>query len=187
MPERDDDLDLLIDSALRDYAQPRAGLEQRMFARVSGHVTRSSWRRWVFAAIAAPAVATLILLSYLVPKTPHSQPGQMAYTPATPAMAPVITVPAPRAVARSRSSRHIQHIDKIANRASNSAFSRPKLDVFPTPQPPTHEERALARFVTQAPEADRKALVEAQQRIDQPLNITAIRISPLQLPEVNQN
>lgn len=186
MPEPDE-IDRLIDSAVRDYAEPRTGLEQRMLARISGQVGRSGRWRWLFAAIAIPVIAALILLIYLVPKNPGPQPGQIAYTPAIPPPAPLITAPAPRAVPRSGSSHRIQHNDQVANRASNNSISRPKLDVFPTPQPLTTEEQALARFITQAPEADRKALVAAQQRIDEPLNITAIRIPPLQSPEGNQN
>jgi hypothetical protein len=184
-----DDLDRLIDAVLASYAEPRAGLEQRVLARISGEGVRSSRRKWVFAALAAPAAAALILLGYLVAKTPYSQPGQMAHTPAMPSAAPVVTAPARPAARKAAAPGHIRHIhrvDQIADRASNDVISRPKLDVFPTPQPLNAGEQALIRFVSQAPEADRQAIVEDQKRIDEPLRISAIRIPPLQLSEENQ-
>jgi hypothetical protein len=188
MPEPDD-LDQLIDAALASYGEARVGLEQRVLTRISSQAVRSSRRKWVFAVLAAPAVAALIFLGYLVSRTPHSQPGQMAYAPPMPSAAPVVTAPAllvaPKAAAPGH-IRQIHQVDQITDRASNNAISRPKLDVFPTPQLLDAGEQALIRFVAQAPEADRKALVEGQKRIDEPLNITAIRIPPLQFPEQNQ-
>jgi len=184
MPERDD-LDHLIDSALTSYAEPRPGLEQRTLARISAEAPGSSRRRWIFAAIAAPAVAALIFLIYLLPKTPHSQPGQMAHTPATPSVAPVVATPALRITGKAETKHRIRQREQITDRAVNSADSRPKLDVFPTPQPLSAGEQSLIRFGAQAREADRKALVEAQQRLDEPLKISAIRIPPLQSPEEN--
>src|SRR5579863_4811603 len=186
MPEQDE-IDLLIDSALRDYAEPLSGLEQRMVARISPHEL-SSRRRWLFVAIAAPAVAALILLlAYLVPWTLHPNPDQMAHAPSVPAVAPVITT-TPKSAARDVvPSHHLRHQDRSGNRALSNLTSRPKLDVFPTPQPLNSEEEALTRFATEASEADRRALVEAKQRVDEPLNISAIRIPPLQSPEDNQN
>lgn len=181
MPEKDE-IDLLIDSALRDYAEPRLGLEQRMVARISPHAL-SSRRRWLFVAIGAPTAAALIpLLAYLVPWTLHPKPDQMAHAPSISAVAPVVTT-TPKSAARNVvPSHHLRQQDRLSNQTS-----RPKLDVFPTPQPLNPEEEALTRFATEASETDRRALVEAKQRVDEPLNISAIRIPPLQSPEDNQN
>jgi hypothetical protein len=60
----------------------------------------------------------------------------------------------------------------------------PKLDIFPTPQPITPAERALIQFAERTPVAERKALIEAQQQPDTPLNIAAIRIQPIEMPEL---
>jgi hypothetical protein len=60
----------------------------------------------------------------------------------------------------------------------------PKLDIFPTPQPLTPAERALIQFAERTPVAERKALIEAQQQPDRPLNIAAIRIQPIEMPEL---
>jgi hypothetical protein len=57
---------------------------------------------------------------------------------------------------------------------------RPKLDVFPTPQPLTPQERALSSMATQAPVPLRKALAEAQTQEDTPVRIAAIHIPPIE-------
>lgn len=190
MPERDE-LDRLIDSALADYAEPRAGLEKRMLARVSGQVTRSSRRRWVLAAIAVPAIAVLLLLSYLVPRTQRQQPRQMANTPevssVTSNVTPNVSVPTPHAVRSPAYPRRTRPGVHVADRGANNLIPLPKLDVFPAPQPLSTGEQAMVSFVAQASEDDRKALIEDQKRVDEPLNISAIRIPPLQLPEGNQH
>jgi len=63
---------------------------------------------------------------------------------------------------------------------------RPKLDVFPTPQPLSSEERGLAVVALQAPVPLRKALVEAQEQDDAPVHIAAIHIPPLESHRSNQ-
>ena len=42
-------------------------------------------------------------------------------------------------------------------------------------------------FVAQAPEAERKALIEAQKRFDAPLSIAAIQIPPIEPPQEGTN
>ncbi|HEY2468740.1 MAG TPA: hypothetical protein VGI45_12990 [Terracidiphilus sp.] len=187
MSERDE-LDQLIDLALANYAEPRAGLEQRMLARISLQVVQSPRRRWVLvAAIAVPAIAVLLLLSYLIPWSLRRQPGQMAYTPKVSSVAPHVTVLAPHAVRVPTPPRRIRPRVQASDRVLSNAIPRPKLDVFPAPQPLSTGEQALVSFVAQASEDDRKALIEDQKRVDEPLNISAIRIPPLQLPEGNQH
>ena len=188
MPEHDE-LDLLIDSALRDYAEPRAGLEKRMQARVSVEAIRPRPRRWVLAVAAVSGMAVMVLLIYLIPWDLQQRPSQVASLPARPVGAPIVSTSGAHEIEKAvaPSPRGIRRRVQTVNRTQDSATTLPKLDVFPTPQPMTDEEQALVRFFGQVPEADRKALVEAQQHMDEPLNISAIQIPPLQLPEVNQN
>ena len=56
----------------------------------------------------------------------------------------------------------------------------PKLDVFPTPQPLTPEERAFVVLITQTPTPVRNALLAAQEQDDAPVHIAAIHIPPLE-------
>ena len=186
MPERDE-LDTLIDSALSAYAEPRPGLERRMLARISGEVGRSSRRRRFLLALAAPVVACLLLFSYLFVKAPHSQPGHMAYTPAQPSAAHVartpVHEPAPKLLSTTSGRRANHHKERVPQ----NTIPRPKLDIFPTPHPLNPGEQALTSFAAQAPEADRKAFIEAQQQADAPLHIAAIHIKPLELPDEGKN
>jgi hypothetical protein len=189
MPDRDE-LDRLIDSALTGYAQPRNGLEQRMLARLSGEALRPRVRRWVLAAIAVPVLTTMILLAYFVPSNLHRQPGQgqVAYTPPAPSTSSGVNVAAPQRPPKESAPRHGHNGDLAVHRAaSNNAVPRPKLDVFPTVHPLSAEEQAMSRFAMEASETDRKALVEAQQKADEPVNISAIHIPPLQSLEENQH
>jgi hypothetical protein len=73
-----------------------------------------------------------------------------------------------------------------ASQVAGASLARPKLDVFPTPQPLTAEERALALVATQSPAPLRRALVEAEKQDDAPIRIADIRISPLDLPDQDQ-
>jgi len=63
---------------------------------------------------------------------------------------------------------------------------RPKLDVFPTPQPMTKQERTLAAVASEAPVTLRKALVEAQEQDDTRVRIAAIHIPPIKPPSQTQ-
>ena len=195
MPERDK-IDQLIDSALASYAEPRAGLEQRMLARVATDAGRPSRRGWLLMAIAVPVLGALMLMIYLVPRAPHAQPpSQIASTSAGPSATSskehsagrVVTEPAPRVVQSSGSSHRIRHGDRDVDEHTNNAVPRPKENIFPRPQPMTAEEQALTRFAAEASESDRKALIEAQRRVDEPLNISAINIAPLPSLEDKQN
>lgn len=195
MPERDK-IDQLIDSALASYAEPRGGLEQRMLARMATDASRSSRRGWLLMAIAVPVLAALVLMIYLAPKAPHAQPpSQIASTSRGPSTAPsaepsvgrVVTEPAPHVVQSSGSSHRIRHRDQDVDGHTNNAVPLPKENIFPRPQPMTAEEQAMSRFAAEASEADRKALIEAQRRVDEPLNISAISIAPLPSLEDKQN
>lgn len=188
MPERDE-LDVLIDSALNIYAEPRPGLEQRMLARVSSELARPSGRRPFLLAIAGLVTASLLLLTYLFLMRPHSQPQEIGHSVGTPPLPAHVAVPdeprtasqqVPGARVRRRRTSGLQ-------RVQSAAIERPKLDIFPMPKPLDVGERVLTRFASQAPEADRKAFLEARQGDDGLLTITAIRIPPLPSPEENQH
>jgi len=56
----------------------------------------------------------------------------------------------------------------------------PKLDVFPTPQPMTPQEKALVASTARASKPQLLALVTAQQNPEGPVTIAAIQIPPLE-------
>lgn len=53
------------------------------------------------------------------------------------------------------------------------------MEVFPTPQPLSAEERALLALATQAPPDVTKQVIEAQEHLGDPIQIAAITIRPL--------
>ena len=166
MPDKDN-LDHLIDAALGTYGDAAPGLEARVLSAIatSREAAGSAIeiapvrRRWVAWAVAFPIAACLLLLWLTVPSRRVSGPieSQQAhqYRP-VPEIVPRPVAPkretrvAPTAI-RNRTEKHLQPAQTTA---------LPKLDVFPTPQPLTAQERALL-VVTEAPLPVRKALVLA--------------------------
>jgi hypothetical protein len=190
-----DDLDLLIDSALATYADPGpdAALEDRVLAALSPvrvparrvpALARSRWLPW---AIALPIAAGLLFL-WLSTETkkplPASEPQQARETVPS-AIAPHVDSPSEvRTGKRHRQTVRVRQPASTVQTAQTAAL--PKLDVFPTPQPLTAEERALALVVTQTPLPAREALVESQNLDAQPVRIAAIHIPPLEPPDQGQ-
>ncbi|WP_109489164.1 hypothetical protein [Occallatibacter savannae] len=182
MSERDD-LDRLIDAELSRYAEPRVGLEQRILGRVASEVNRSRLR-WLLIAIPVPVAALLLLFSASLFNAPH--PQHQAYAPVTKPV-PQLQAPILRTAPKLVSSTHARDRKQSQARVLKSVNARPKLDLFPTLHPLSEEEQAIERFGNEAQEEDRRALVEDRQHIDEPVNITAIRIAPLPSLKTDQN
>ena len=49
------------------------------------------------------------------------------------------------------------------------------------------EEQALYAFATQVPEEQRQAVLAAQKKDDAPLNVAAISIQPIEIPDTGKN
>lgn len=197
MPEKDD-LDLLLGSALATYADPgpESGLEDRILAALAAGeaspVRSRPRRRWLPWTIAIPAVG-LLLLWLALPKAMHAPATvpQIARQLAGPTQS-APAAPAPE-IARKPGSgpRHLPHSTQPGQRTSVVESVRkappPKLDIFPTPQPLTAEERALAAAATTAPDPTRQALMATQKQPDAPLSIADLEIPPLVPPDGGKN
>jgi hypothetical protein len=190
-----DNLDLLIDSALATYADPgpESGLEDRVLVTLAAVRTetprvRARWRgRWLPWAVAVPIAVGLLFL-WLSPRRdkplPASEP-QEARSAAPRAIAPHAN--SSSEVRREVPHRHAARATQPATPVQTAqAALLPKLDVFPTPQPLTAEERALAAVVTQIPLPARQALIEAQSLDHLPVRIAEIQIPPLEPPAQGQ-
>jgi len=196
MPERDE-LDRLIDSELARYAEPREGLEQRVLARVSAEGSKRVWalNRWQYWALAGVAAA-LIITMVVVPLSRNAHRETAAITARA-------TAPDRGSDAIAKSSDPESHIPaphlrqgaKTADNAMRKTKSvplrlpvqRPKLDVFPAPQPLSAQERALAELTTRLPKAERQRLFRDNEIQGAPLEISAIKISPITMPDVGKN
>jgi len=192
MPEHDE-MDRLLDSALSTYATPRPGLEDRVLrslavtrARDSENRRFRSTRRLLPWAIAVPIAAAIALLFLLIRETPapprnYAQSVRQFQRPATPLDQPQSSkVRAP--------SRAVHPVRRQATAAPEIAIRRdlPKQNIFPSPQPLSSEEQALVALA-QAPEPVRQSLIEAQNKDEGPITISAIQIRPLKMPDPGQN
>lgn len=188
------ELDLLIDSAIATYGGAEEGLEDRILARAAEmqDTRRLVRRRLWMLAIAVPVAACLLLL-ILVPHWRVESPPKENAGPYSTTARNVQPAPAPLAGTTRQESQHgaKQSPIRIAPAAARQKVmghpSLPKLDVFPTPQPLSPEEQALLAFATQAPDKDRRAVVDAQQSQDAPLAIASIKIPPIAPPEEGKN
>lgn len=161
-----DDLSRELDAALARYSNvsPRAGVEGRILANLRAEVARVPerarapgrfWWRWGFAAAVLVIGAALAWRTakpshpVLVNRLAETQPAptQASQT----ANAAVETVPARVPPMRKQNRRPI----------STKRAAAPKLDVFPSPQPLSEEELALARYVRNFP---RDARLVAQEQ-----------------------
>lgn len=162
MPNKDDELDRILDSALASYStqEPWPGLTQRIVARLEPG-RRAGWLRWSLPLAAAAGILLAVLwwggserpAVAVVPEVPKTQPAQ----PVTAAVA----VPP---------QRHQQA-------AKRPALARRR--VFPTPSPITEEERALLRLVTSSPPEVVDELRTSREHVNQALTVEPLFIAPL--------
>ncbi len=190
--ELDRNFDRLIDSALANYAEPDAGLEGRVLARIAEVRTEEgipSRRRWFPWAVALPVAAcalliVALLLRLFVPQTPARQQVQRNPAPQTQALPENARMQAPHIPARRPEPQpHLAAVRTVSRNAQQTASETappPKLDVFPTPQPLTAEEQALIHYVTNTPASERNTMLTAQKQSDAPISIAAIEIKPLE-------
>lgn len=178
----EDKLDRLIDAELTKYANvdPRSGLDERILANLrSRQPVAHSWWHWGLAAAVAailvvlasslgsnrphPAVENRVVADHAMsdhPMPDHPQKNSSQPNP-SPEVQPsadgdpgVVWQGTPRPVLRARALRHKTKVPK-----------NPKLDQFPSPQPLSAEEIALARYVRDFPK-DAQLVAAAQREFD---------------------
>ena len=159
-----DALERELDAALMKYAavEPRLGLEGRIMAHLRSEQSRAAdraSRRWGLAAALAAVLVVALALAMRSGKSSHPVlVNRPAETQPSPTQAPQTanagaeTVPARKPPMRKQNRQPPP--TKLA--------ADPKLDVFPSPQPLTEEELALARYVRNFP-GDAKLVAQAQE------------------------
>ena len=189
-----DPMDDQIDAALAKYAaEPRAGLEERLLAHLRAQRKGSpsmAWWPWAGVAAAAILIATLLLWKLEPPRhertvrrPPSLQQGTQPQIAAHSAPSKIGQPAVPVSVRRSR--RHIARETPVRSSEPNVtrrhepvrlaamrvaqprevAAANPKLDQFPSPQPLSAEEIALARYVRNFPK-EAQFVAQAQEEFE---------------------
>jgi len=169
-------LDHELDAALAKYSnvEPRAGLEERVLANLRAEqssVPVRAWWRWN-VAVAVLIVAVALLWRWERPSHPV-----VAVRPANPTQASqqrkqFISNGVESGV-RIQTSNSMRK--KIRNVSPVVVADGPKLDHFPSPQPLTEQELALARYVREFPQEANliaTAQVESEKEIQQKMKDT---------------
>jgi hypothetical protein len=149
----EDDLDRALDAALAQYAavEPRAGLEQRVLARLqseSARLPKHSWWQWSAAGIAVLLALTLALawISNRLEKTVGQRhplaPIGIAQPSATQVAVDGETEPIRQ---RHKTTPHQVHRPVVV-------ADEPKLDQFPSPRPLSEQEKLALEYVERFPE-----------------------------------
>jgi len=187
-PESGSELDALIRSSIATYGQPapNSELAKRILIRIAAEPEQAATRRWLPWAIALPVAACLITIFMLFETRPVHAPAGLTNRAQIPAQLHDNIAPGePHQTQHENKKTLVQpELRPRLAMADSKTQPLPKLDVFPTPQPLTPEERALVQFVAHAPAAERKALLEEKEQPDAPLTIAAIKIQPIEMPEL---
>jgi hypothetical protein len=192
--EADLELERLIRTSIASYGEPArdSELTRRILAQIATEPPRLATLRllrWVVALpIAACLIAAIALFelrlghapgnladrAHVVAPPTNDSPVGLAQTP--PHQSPREKRPT---AARNGAQRELTFV-----MAEKKTHPLPKLDVFPTPQPLTPAERALIQFVTSAPNSEGKPTIEAPKQADMPVTIAAIKIQPIEMPDL---
>jgi hypothetical protein len=166
------ELDRALDAALAKYAavEPRAGLEERVLANVRAERARvpdRAWWRWS-AAFAVAAVVVVAVALALRSGRP-TQPVAVKHTPDTTQSPREPEKRAANGEASSVCPRGHQPIHRPLARPYQPkpavAAAMPKLDQFPSPQPLSQQELALARYVSEFPQ-EATLIARAQEEFE---------------------
>jgi hypothetical protein len=164
-----DDLDRTLDAALAKYAavEPRAGLEDRILARVRAEALRPVRRarlQWGWAGALA-AIAIIAVLVWRSSGVPH--PVIANHPPAAIQRTPIReTRPAPEATVQVGTVKRASVRKPAEHREhASTATDRPKLDQFPSRQPLSAEELALAQYVKTFPK-EARLVAQAQEEFE---------------------
>ncbi|HUO27250.1 MAG TPA: hypothetical protein VMU61_16400 [Candidatus Aquilonibacter sp.] len=145
-------LDRMLDVALAQYGsvEPRYGLEERVLANLRARQQERDFRSWlIWPAVAAAAALVLIAVTVVLMSGSGLVVRQVAHRNISPAQ--------PNASAKVAGK--VSHLVRPAVTASSPArrsatavrtkvATLPKLDQFPSWQPPTEQEQILAMYVS---------------------------------------
>jgi hypothetical protein len=165
---KQDELDRALDAALAKYAaEPRAGLEQRVLANLRAETARGAeraWWRWSVLAVVAAVLLIAVGLAKRLGNRTHPTTHVAVTAPTTEPAGTKVATSGEQHEVRVRPGRAVRRAaQNLRSDAIVTAAAQPKLDQFPSPQPLSEQERALARYVSQFPrEAEVIARAQAE-------------------------
>jgi hypothetical protein len=171
-PKENDALGRELDAALAKYASvdPRAGLENRVLASLRAEQLarpNHTWWRWSLAGALAAFVIVSVVLAWKSGEPAHpvvaQRSPQMTPSPRTPATPSGSNFESNRA--RPSAPRSVRGASPHRRHPATPAPALPKLDQFPSRQPPSQEELALRRYVSEFPE-EATLIARAQEEFE---------------------
>ena len=165
----EDELDRVLDAALTKYAaEPRAGLEERVLANLRAETARGdepAWWRWGVAAVVAAVIVIAVALSWKPGSPTHPTTHVAVTTPPTQPTGTQTAASGEQRAVRPQAGHAARKTPKHRAVEAVMAAAPPKLDRFPSPQPLSEEERALAGYVSQFPR-EAKLIARAQEEYE---------------------
>jgi hypothetical protein len=187
MQDKNQFVDELLDSALAHQpgAEPRAGFEGRILARVHA-ASRQSSHKGLWVAVTATAAAAVMIAVIYVARLPHGavvETSQAVNAVPAPSPSEKLTANAEAAPKASPATTVIEP------KRSTHRQSKPLRQVeahhwpsqFPTPAPLTTEQKALVRYIQETPPHVLAASLFKEQSADQPVEIKPLKIAPLEI------
>lgn len=179
-------VDNLLDASLarRRSGEPRAGLEQRVLARLRAEHEPRPWFRWSWRLAAGLAAFAIVVATahwarrtVLAPGTPTRSSGSPAMETSkaaalTSTLQPDTTKPAASHTARRIMSRSMRHV------ASQRVMIEPRRSVFPSPVPLSEQERLLVTYAKLSPPPNSLTFHPGDQEIEE-IQIEPLEIAPL--------
>jgi len=166
-----DELDRALDAALAKYAavEPRAGLEDRVLANLRAEraqVPDRAWWRWSAGVALAAVIVVAVTLAFRSgrPARPVMANHPSPATPTSKEPAAQLASNVAGNTARPQESRPVPRIVHH-RRAVIVATAEPRLDQFPSPQPLSEQELALARYVNEFPQ-EATLIAQAQEEYE---------------------
>jgi hypothetical protein len=164
--ETDRFADQLLNVSLAGYAaeEPRAGLEQRILARLAEQPQPPAWWAWRWLPAGALALVALLALALFVPRR-ETAPPQATITSQPPKVAPSER-PAPDSSAPAVATN--QRAPRQPRPATPATLAPARAAQFPRPGSLTEEERLLMSYLETAP---REVLVAAARSQEPMLDV----------------
>lgn len=164
-----DDLDRVLDAVLAKYAavEPRSGLEERILANLSAERPRHLNRSWWHWGLAGAAAALLVVGASLALRPTRPTHPVIANHPSVGIQAP--SQPETQIAKETGNPPHrpepVRVHTAIRHRSEPATVEakNPRLEVFPSPQPLSEQEKILASYVTNYPE---RAALLAEARME---------------------